>query len=312
MRPIISLIIPVYNVEEYIRKCLDSVVRQKYENLDIVIVDDGAEDGSGAVCDEFAKKDKRVRVFHKKNGGLSDARNFGIKKARGEIIAFVDSDDFISEEFVGAMYDEMVGRSADVVVCGYNMVKLKREVISGEEATVRLLTKQENVDIVTWNKLYKRSLFVGNGIWFPKGKKYEDTLTTYKLLAKAEKVAYLDKALYCYVERGGSIMKTAKLEERLKVREEAAKEAVGYFENSMQLKQAAEVSLLLAKYAYIDYAIKGKISKEDGEKARAWVRGHKKYFLNNEYLTKKLKLYNLMSTNLGGALYWIFRKVRHE
>ncbi|MBQ1373191.1 glycosyltransferase family 2 protein [Candidatus Saccharibacteria bacterium] len=312
MKTIISVIIPVYNVEKYVGKCLDSVVRQKYENLDIVIIDDGATDGSGAICDEFAKKDKRVRVFHKENGGLSDARDFGIKKAKGEIIAFVDSDDFISEDYVSAMYDEMVKKNADVVVCGYNMMKPKREAISGEEATVKLLTEQENVDMVAWNKLYKKSLFIDNNIWFPKAKKYEDTLTTYKILSKAEKVAYLDEALYCYTERGDSIMGTGKLEERLKTRGLAAKEAVEYFRGNKNLEQAAWISLLLAKYAYMNYATSGNISKEDGEAAREWIKKHKKDFVNNKYLTRKLKIYNLMSTNLGGVLYWAFRKIRHE
>lgn len=312
MKPVISVIIPVYNVKDFVGKCLDSVVRQKYKNLDIVIVDDGSTDGSGEICNEFAVVDKRARVFHRKNGGLSDARNFGIKKAKGEIIAFIDGDDFVSEDFVGATYEEMTKSSVDVVVGGYNLVKPKKEVVSGEEATVKLLTGQENIDIVAWNKLYRKSLFVDNDIWFPKGKKHEDTLTTYKVLSKARKVAYLDEALYCYVERGNSIMKTEKLEERLEMREMAAKEAVEYFKDDKDLKQAAEVALLLAKYAYIDFAISGKIAKKYGEAAKKWIKEHKKDFAKNKYMTKKLKIYNLISTNLGGGLYLVFRKIKHE
>lgn len=312
MKPVISVVIPVYNVKDYVGKCLDSVVRQKYKNLDVLVVDDGSTDGSGEICDEFAVIDKRVRVFHKKNGGLSDARNFGIKEAKGEIIAFVDSDDFVSEDFVSAMYGEMMKSDADIVVCGYNLVKPEKEVMSGGEATVKLLTRQENIDIVAWNKLYKKSLFVDNDIWFPKGKKHEDTLTTYKVLFKAGKVAYLDEALYCYVERGGSIMKTGGIEERLEMRELAAKEAVEYFKDNKDLEQAAKIALLLAKYAYMDFAISGKIAKKYGEAAKKWVKEHKKEFVYNKYLTKKLKIYNLMSTNLGGGLYLAFRKIKHE
>ena len=312
MKPVISIIIPVYNVKDFVGKCLGSVARQKYENLDIVIVDDGSTDGSGEICDEFAVIDKRVRVFHKKNGGLSDARNFGIKEAKGEIIAFVDSDDFVSEDFVSAMYGEMMKSDADIVVCGYNLMKPKREVMNGEEAVVKLLTQQENIDVVAWNKLYKKSLFVDNDIWFPKGKKHEDTLTTYKVLSKAGKVAYLDEALYCYVERGGSIMKTGGIEERLEMRELAAKEAVEYFKDNKDLEQAAKIALLLAKYAYMDFAISGKIAKKYSEAAKKWIKEHKKEFVGNKYLTKKLKIYNLMSTNLGGGLYLVFRKIRHE
>ena len=237
MKPIISIILPVYNVEKYLDRCLESISRQRYDDLDIVVVDDGSTDRSGSICDEFAKMDSRVRIYHKKNGGLSDARNYGIKKAKGEIVAFVDSDDYISEDYVGTMYDEMVRKNADVVVCGYNLITPKKELVSGEKAAVRLLTRQENLDVVAWNKLYKKSLFLDNNIWYPNGRKYEDTLTTYKVLAKAKKVAYLDKALYYYMERGGSIMKTAKLEERLRMRELAAKEAVKYFSYNENLRQ---------------------------------------------------------------------------
>lgn len=312
MRPLISIIIPVYNVKDFVGKCLDSIARQKYKNLDIVIVDDGSTDGSGKICDEFVKKEKRARVFHKKNGGLSDARNFGINKAKGDIIAFVDSDDFVSEKFVSVMYKEMLENDADIVVCGYNLMKPKKEILSGKDAVVKLLIQQENIDIVAWNKLYRKSLFVDNDIWFPEGKKHEDVLTTYKVLAGAEKVVYVNETLYCYVDRKDSIMKTGKTEARLATRELAAKEAVKYFKNDTELKQAAEVSLLLAKYAYLDFAISGKIEKKYGELAKIWIRCHKKDFVGNKYLTKKLKVYNLMSANFGGASYYLFRKIIHE
>lgn len=309
MKPLISIIIPVYNVKDFVGKCLDSIARQKYENLDIVMVDDGSTDGSGKIGDEFAALDKRMRVFHKKNGGLSDARNFGIKKAKGEIIAFVDSDDLVSEDFVSAMYEGMTKSNADIVICGYNLVKPKKEVMSGEEATVKLLTQQENMDIVAWNKLYKKSLFVDNDIWFPKGKKHEDTLTTYKVLSKAGRVAYLDEALYCYVERGDSIMKTGRIEERLEMRELAAEEAVEYFKDNIDLEQAAEVALLLAKYAFLDRAIGGKIGKKYGEDAARWIKLNMTKYKNNKYMTKKLKIYNCL-LNIG--LYKVFRRIKNE
>ena len=293
MNQLISVIVPVYNVKEFVKKCLDSLVRQSYKNLEIIVVDDGSTDGSGRICDEFAALDKRMRVFHKKNGGLSDARNFGIKKAKGEIIAFVDSDDLVSEDFVSAMYEGMTKSNADIVICGYNLVKPKKEVMSGKGAAAKLLTQQENIDIVAWNKLYKKSLFMDNNIWFPKGQKHEDTLTTYKVLSKARKVAYLDEALYCYVERGDSIMKTGRIEERLEMRELAAKEAIQYCKNDDDLESAAEVSLLLAKYAFLDRAIGGKIGKKYGEDAARWIKLNMTKYKNNKYMTKKLKIYNL-------------------
>lgn len=312
MKPLISIIIPVYNVKAYVGKCLDSIKRQKYENLDIIIVDDGSIDESGKICDEFAKNEIRARVFHKKNGGLSNARNFGIKKAKGEIIAFVDSDDFVQKEYVSAMYEDMEKNNVDMVICGYDLIKPKKEIISGKTATIKLLTKQENIDIVAWNKLYKKSLFIDNNLWFPEGKKYEDTLVVYKILAQAKKVSYLDKSLYRYVERKESIMKTEKTEDRLMARELAAKEAIEFFKNDIDLKQAAEVSLLLANYAFLDFAIGGKIDKKYGEQAKKWIKEHRDDFVGNKYITKKLRTYNLASAKVGGVVYWIFRKIIHE
>lgn len=312
MKPLISIIVPVYNVEDFVGKCLESIIRQSYENLDIVVVDDGSTDGSGEICDEFAKKDKRIRVFHKKNGGLSDARNFGMKKSKGELIAFVDSDDWVKKDYISVMYEAMGETNAGVVVCGYNNVKPKDITMSGKDATVKLLTKQENLDIVAWNKLYRKSLFLDNEIYFPVGKKHEDTLTTYKVLSKARKVNYISQSLYEYVERKNSIMGEGKIEERLLVRERAVKEAVEYFKNNADLKQAAEISLLLAEYAFLDFAISGKIDKKYGEIAKKWIKKHKKEYVDNKYLTNKLKIYNLMSTNLDGGMYWAFRKIKHE
>ena len=309
MNQLISVIVPVYNVEEFVKKCLDSLVRQSYKNLEIIVIDDGSTDNSGRICDEFAKKEKNIKVFHKKNGGLSDARNFGIKKAGGEIIAFVDSDDFVDEEYIGVMYGKMVQKDVDVVVCGYNFVKPKKDVLSGKNAAIKLLTKHENIDIVAWNKLYRKSLFADNEIWFPKGKKHEDTLTTYKVLSKARKVVYLDEALYFYNERPGSITKIEKIEERLTMRELAAEEAVSYFKKDSDLEQAAEVSLLLAKYAFLDRAIGGKIGKKYGEDASSWIKLNMMKYKNNKYMTKKLRMYNCL---LSMGLYKAFRKIKNE
>ncbi|MBQ2643432.1 glycosyltransferase [Candidatus Saccharibacteria bacterium] len=311
MKQLISVIVPVYNVGGYVEKCIRSVLGQEYEELEVILVDDGSTDGSGKICDELAEEDDRVRVFHKQNGGLSDARNYGLKKAKGEVVAFVDSDDYVEKDYISEMYKTMEQTNADVIVCGYNNIKPKGEVLSGETAAVKLLTKQENIDIVAWNKLYRKNLFTENKISFPFGKKHEDMLTTYRILAKAKKVTYVSSSLYSYVERKNSIMGEGKIEERLVTREVAAKEAMGYFRNNVNLREAAEISLLLAKYAFLDFAIAGKIDTKYGEMARRWIKKHKKEFRNNKYLTNKLRFYNLISTNLGGGMYWVFRKIVH-
>ena len=302
---LVSVVVPVYNVQDYVFKCLESLAKQSYKNLEIIVVDDGSTDDSGKICDEFAKSDKRVKVYHKKNGGLSDARNYGIKKSKGQFLALVDSDDFVDENFIQEMIVAMKDNDTDMVVCGFNKEIPKSMVVTGKEATKKLLIEQENIDIVAWNKLYKKSLFLDNDIWYPLGMKHEDALTTYKLLAAAQRVAYIDESLYHYVERKNSIMAEVKTVDRLRIREMAAEEAVGYFDDD-KLKEAAEVSLLLSKYAFMDAAIRGEIEKKYFNMNREWVLKNRKKFSRNKYLTKKLKLYNFL---LVAGLYKVFRKL---
>lgn len=312
-KPLISIIVPVYNVQDYVLKCLASLKRQEYSNIEIVVVDDGSTDDSGSICDDFAKKEKNVQVFHKKNGGLSSARNYGLKKSKGEIVAFVDSDDYVKKEYISDMYEKMRQEQADIVVCGYNLEKPEIDkTLSGDEATVRLLTRQLNIDILAWNKLYKKDLFLKNNIWFPEGENHEDLLTTYKVYSKAKSVSYINKSLYQYVDRSDSITKKEKVVERLNKREKAAKEAVKYLEDDKDLVEAAWVSLLLAEYAFVDFAISGKIEERYGEKAKEWIKKNIDRFKNNKYMTKKLKLYNYLLTTRDGKLYIAFRKTKHE
>lgn len=308
MKPLVSVIVPVYNVEDYVLKCLKSLTGQSYDSIEIIVVDDGSTDKSGEICDEFACNDKRVKAFHKKNGGLSSARNYGIKKAKGEFICLVDSDDYVRKDFV----EKMVGVSsdADIVVCGYNDEIPEAKELTGEEATVRLLTRQDNMEIIAWNKIYRRELF--KEISYPEGKNYEDNLTTYKLLSKAKKVVYVAESLYVYVERGGSIMNSSKKEEKLVHREMAAREALEYFSYDKKLKDASGIALLTANLAYMDFAISGGIEKGFLKKGKKWVIDNKIKLMKNQFLTKKLRLYINMITRFGGVLYVAFRKVRHE
>ena len=310
MKPLISIIVPVYNTDGYLQKCLDSLTRQSYLNLEVIVVDDGSTDKSGEVCDEYAKKYKRIKVFHKKNGGLSSARNYGIKKAKGELICLVDGDDYVRKDFVKKMVEAVSREDIDIVVCGYNNEISENKVLTGEKVAIELLTKQNNMEIVAWNKIYRKQLF--DDISYPEGKNYEDNLTTYKLLSKAKKVAYLGESLYVYVERPKSIMQSSKKEEKLLSRELAAKEAMEYFVGQKDLCAAAEISMLTAKLAFVDFAVSGEVNKKYLDYGMRWVRDNKSKLLQNKYLSQKLKLYIGMITVWGGRLYIAFRKVRHE
>ena len=312
MKAKVSIIVPVYNVRDYVLRCLESLGRQKYKEIEIIIVDDGSTDSSGKICDEFAKNDKRARVFHKKNGGLSDARNYGIKKASGELIAFVDSDDYVEDSYVSKMIETLEGDKSDIVVCGYNKEHPQNEVVSGFKATYYCLVRQNNADIVAWNKLYKKELFVKNRIDFPKGKKHEDLLTIYKVMSKAKKVSYIGDALYHYAEREGSITNVEMAEEKFGMRERAAREAMNYFENDGELCSVARVSLMLAKYAYIDAALNNRIEKKYYIEGMSWLQKNIDEYSDNKYLTNKLKLYNRLNSVMGGKIYKLFRRICHE
>ena len=212
---LISVVIPIYKVEKYLNKCIDSVLKQTYKNLEIILVDDGSPDKCGKICDEYKKIDKRIKVIHKKNGGLSDARNYGIKAASGKYIGFIDSDDFISNEMYEILYFILKKSNADISVVSYKEVSENNEVnderknirnidILNAEQSMKFLFDNNKCGNYAWNKLYKLSLF--ENIEYPVGKKMEDLGTTYKLFDKCKNIAYCDLELYYYLQRQGSIL----------------------------------------------------------------------------------------------------------
>lgn len=212
----ISVIVPVYNVEEYIHKCLDSILRQTYFQLEIILVDDGSTDKSGKICDEYAQRDERIKVIHKSNGGLSDARNAGLNIATGELIGFVDSDDYIHEQMYEILQRIMEEEQADIVYCKRVIVRnsmVQKYVDSDTRQCWISLDALEKMyepgfagmATVAWNKLYKKEIF--DNIRFPKGMIFEDNYIIHQLYDKAQKVVFIDKTLYYYIERGESIMR---------------------------------------------------------------------------------------------------------
>ena len=307
-RELVSVVVPVYNIEQYVGECLTSLVAQDYVDIEIIVVDDGSTDRSGEICDEFAEKDTRIVVYHKENGGLSDARNYGLSKAKGAWVIFVDGDDYVRKRFVSDLYLASKDNDADIVVCGYNDVVPLNKKMSGVDATCRLLTRQENIDIVAWNKIYRKKMF--RNIKYPVGEKYEDALTTYKLYSSAKTVVMISKSLYTYRTRADSIMGSGKTIERLRARERAAKEAKSYLTG--RLREAAQVSELLAWYAYVDFAEAGRIEKKYGDAYAKKIRENASKYKKNEFMNRKLKIYNVLISIGGGWPYKLFRKIRHE
>lgn len=212
-KALISLIIPVYKVEKYLEKCIQSVINQTYENLQIILVDDGSPDNCGKICDEYAKKDHRIEVIHKSNGGLSDARNKGLEIAKGEYIGFVDSDDYIEADMYEVLYNLLKQYNADVSICNFYTVSQGKISIKNADNGINEYNRIEilkeilldkNIQSYAWNKLYKKELF--DEIKYPIGKKYEDIGTTFYLLEKCNKIVVTGKSEYYYINRQDSIV----------------------------------------------------------------------------------------------------------
>lgn len=208
----ISVIVPVYNVEPYLRKCLDSIINQTYRDLEILIIDDGSTDDSGKICDEYEEQDSRIKAFHTENRGLSAARNLGLDEANGDWIGFVDSDDWIEPDMYEVLLKRAEETAADIVECGLfieNLVRTEEnkrtnQVMSGKEA-VSMLLHNELYNAV-WNKLWKHRCF--ESIRFPVNRIYEDIATTYRLFNTDILVCTIEASKYHYCYRETSLTKT--------------------------------------------------------------------------------------------------------
>lgn len=236
---LVSVIVAVYNIEEYLPRCVDSILAQTYGNLEIILVDDGSKDGSGSICDAYAAKDRRVRAIHKKNGGLSDARNAGMDAASGDYIGFVDGDDWIEPDMYRAMYCACEKEKAQVAACRYKQIT-KSGVIDGSAGNSVSLSRDEALEIYVcgddryliynsvWSKLFARDLV--EDMRFPVGKNSEDIMFTTRAFCRMERLAYLDEAYYNYVlDREGSIMNEKAGERRLKDEIPFWQEQIAYF-----------------------------------------------------------------------------------
>ena len=220
--PLVTVIVPVYKVEPYLRRCLDSIVNQTYRNLEIILIDDGSPDNCGVICDEYAEIDKRIKVIHKKNGGLSSARNVGLDVFKGEYVSFVDSDDVVSLDMIEYLYDLLSDNNAEISVCLHEIVRDNHRWISFKNVNNQTVTPKEcikkllyndGVDTSAWAKLYKASLF--NNVRYPQGKLFEDIATTYKLFFNANRIALGNEAKYSYILRNSSIVGSSFNEKKL-------------------------------------------------------------------------------------------------
>ena len=318
--PLISVIVPAYNVEKYIKTCLDSLINQTYSNFEIIVINDGSTDQTEKILNEYESNPK-IRIFSQKNGGLSAARNQGLNLANGELVCFIDSDDSVKSDYLEKLAAPFFEDSnIDITVCGYqekfenseiNHV-LKSQKITGAQATKDLLIKQQDFNILAWNKLYRKKLFSNNHIEYPAGQIHEDNLTTYKLFSHAQKVFYISDVLYIYQRTHSEITKNLYSKEktlkRLQVKEQMAIEAGQYLQDP-DLKLSAEVASLLAYFAFLDHAISRQINKSYYDVYLMKTRKLASSQFKNPFLTKKLRFYLKLIHSPRGILYQIFRKI---
>lgn len=309
---LISIIVPVYNVSKYLRTCLDSIRKQTYTNIEVILVDDGSTDGSQKTCDEYANIDERFMCIHKKNGGLSDARNEGIKLASGKYGMLVDSDDYIHRDSVRVLLKNIIEADADMSIGNYRRVKPEEKVDLDEnpdnktmvfdtEGALKELCELEysyfsanHIQQFTsaWNKLYKMDIL--KKIPFPKGKVFEDVATAHAFLASCNRVVYSDAILYYYLIREGSISRVAvkntdmntAFENRIEFFKEHGLEQ--FLPNTYQ----TYLTVLMRTYTHlIETPESPRIKKEIVEKAKDVYKNHKDVLKENSKLKHEVKLF---------------------
>ena len=226
--PLVSVIVPMYNVEPYLREALDSVIHQTYRKLEILVIDDGSTDGSGRICDEYAALDPRIKVFHQENRGLSAARNVGLDAMSGDVVAFLDSDDAFKPEMIANMLAEMQRHQADIAVCGIARcytegslegapttpyLELDNAVLTKKEALQQLAAGKINNAV--WNKIYIRRLW--DHVRFPEGQVYEDASVAFQVLSNSKQIVALKEKNIIYRARLGSITSTVSLKKYIEI-----------------------------------------------------------------------------------------------
>lgn len=290
----ISVIIPIYNVAGYLDKCFESVINQTYKNIEILLIDDGSTDNSSSKCDSMSQKYSNVKTYHKKNGGLSDARNFGLSKCSGEYIYFLDSDDWIRKDTIEILYNLIIENKAEISECQYEKVNGEnvksideKTIIStytGLQASYNLRKYQKN-HVVSWNKLYKKSLF--DKVKFPYGKCHEDEFTTYKVLLLCNKIVVTSQVLYYYRQTPNSIMNKEYNARRMDIFE-AYEESMDFYKE----KNLFELQYLTL-YNYLDLIFQNYVLAKYSKNAMLCNKIKKTYFTVLKQNLKLLKCKHL-------------------
>lgn len=311
----VSVIIPVYNVENYLRKCLNSLVNQTLKDIEIIVVNDGTLDNSQEIIDEYVKKyPKKVVSIIQENGGQGAARNTGLLHAKGEYIGYVDSDDYVEENMYEELYKKAKEEDSDIVICGNNVVKENYELFSKEDVDKEFLLGK----MAVWNKIYKKNIIVDNKIQFRSKVWYEDLDFTMKVYFSSKKISYVDKPLYNYLLREGSTMNNNNIKRNLELIE-AFDSLIDYCKDKkIYNKVKDEIEFLCIYHMYI-FAITRVLNTNNNYKAkiaiinkfRDYINSNFPNFKQNKYLyllPKRRKLiYNLINSKFYCIIMGIFK-----
>ncbi len=260
-KAIISVIVAVYNVEDYIRRSIESVCSQTFEELEIILIDDGSTDKSGEICDEFAKRDKRIKVIHQQNQGLSCARNTGIEAASCDFIGFVDGDDYLEPDMFELLYKNLCNANADISTCASDRVKHTENasftpVIYNREQAIYEVLQNPFISVYAWNKLYKKKLF--NSVRYPKGKIYEDSFVILDLIEQIDKMVSTAAPKYHYTQREESITN-----KRYNTAEEDRISSAEKNYNFIKDKYPKHIKAAMSRYVFAHYICLGRILHEE-------------------------------------------------
>jgi len=321
-KDLISIIVPVYNVEKYLESCLESIINQTYKNLEIILVDDGSTDESGNICDKYANKDKRIKVIHKKNGGLSDARNIGIKESTGKYLTFVDSDDYIVNDYVEYLFNLIKKYKTNMSICTYSIVTTSgKHILTNDGFIEQNMKKIKALDCLLCEKgftvsacakMYSKDLF--KNIEFPVGKLCEDNGTTYKLIDKCDYVAYGEKSKYLYFKRDNSIM-TSKFNikkfDLIELVDIMSEELSKYSElqESILKKRISSRFSILRQIVFSDY-----YNSKYTDEIITFLKENKKFIFNSKKIDKREKialLLLLISKRFFKFSWSIYTKIKY-
>lgn len=318
----LSIIVPVYGVEKYIDKCLDSLVKQSLKEIEIIVVNDGTKDNSQKIIDKYVKKyPDKIKSYIKENGGQGSARNYGLKKTTGEYIGYVDSDDFVEKDMYKKLYNKAKENNYDIVVCGNYNVSEDYQNKNIDAFINNYNTDLENIffgKMAVWNKIYKRDILIKNKLEFKEKVWYEDLAFTLKAIMNSNTFAFIDEPLYDYLIREGSTMNNSNVKRNLEILE-AFDDILSYIKHNKKEEYFDKVEFLAIDHIYISAIVRilkanadNKIKKETVNELICYMNKNFPNYKNNKYINtlsrnRKIiyKLINLKMYNLVNLIFKI-------